>query len=48
MSNTRTIILIWGGAIILYLAISRASGTSSVVSSLSGMVTNVTKTLQAR
>lgn len=44
----KTIIFIWGGAILLYLAISKSSGTSSVISSLGTFVNGTTKTLQGR
>ena len=48
MSNTRTIIVIWGAAILIYLALSRSSGTVSVLNSLSNLANSSTKTLQGR
>jgi hypothetical protein len=48
MSNTRTIILIWGAAILFYLATVRASGTKTVIGALQNFVSGTTKTLQAR
>lgn len=48
MSNTRTIILIWGAAILGYLALSRSGGTVSILNSLSNFGNSFTKTLQAR
>jgi len=44
----KTIILIWGGAILLYLAATKSSGTAAVVNSLSSFVTGSTKALQGR
>lgn len=48
MSNTRTIIVIWGVSILAYLALTRASGTTSILGSLSNLVNTSTKTLQGR
>lgn len=48
MSNTRTIIVIWGASILIYLALTRASGTTAVLGSLSNLVNSGTKTLQGR
>lgn len=44
----KTIILIWGGAILLYLAITNSTGTSGVLNSLTNFVGGTTKTLQGR
>lgn len=44
----RTIIMIWGGAIILYLLVINSSGSSSVIASLQNFVGGTTKTLQGR
>lgn len=44
----RQLIFIWGGAILLYLLVSHASGSSSILKSTQGFVSGVTKTLQAR
>jgi len=48
MSNTTRIIMIWGTAIVIYLLITHARGTSSVLGSFSSFVTGTTKTLQGR
>jgi len=48
MSNARTIIIIWGAAILFYLATVRAGGTRTVVRSLQDFVTGSTRTLQGR
>lgn len=48
MSNARTVILIWGAAILFYLATVRASGTRTVVRSLQDFVGGTTRTLQGR
>lgn len=45
---SRTIILIWGGAIIIYLLIMHASGTKTVLSGLQSFVGGTTQTLQGR
>jgi len=47
-SNTRLIISIWGAAILIYLAVTQASGTASVLGSFGSFVTGTTKTLQGR
>lgn len=44
----RTIILIWGAAILVYLFVTHASGTSTVVNSVSNFTSGITKTLQGR
>jgi hypothetical protein len=44
----RTIILIWGGAIFIYLLVSKSSGSSAVINSLGTFVGGTTKTLQGR
>jgi len=44
----RTIILIWGGAILLYILVINSKGSSSVISSLQNFVGGTTKTLQGR
>jgi hypothetical protein len=47
-SNIRLIISIWGAAILIYLAVTKASGTSTVLNSFGSFVTGSTKTLQGR
>jgi hypothetical protein len=42
------LILIWGGAIIIYLLVSHSSGTSSAFSGVTNLVTGTTKALQGR
>ena len=44
----RQIIMIWGGAILLYLVVVHSSGSSSVLTSLQQFVSGTTKTLQGR
>jgi len=44
----RTIILIWGAAILVYLLATNSSGSSSVISSLQNFVGGTTKVLQGR
>ena len=44
----KTIIFIWGGAILLYLLVTNATGTSGVLTSLTSFVGGTTKTLQGR
>ena len=44
----RTIILIWGAAILLYLLLIYRSGTSSLLSGSSNFVNSLTRTLQGR
>ena len=44
----RTIILIWGGAILLYLLVANSKGSTSVIKSLQDFVGGTTKVLQAR
>lgn len=46
--NLRLIIVVWGAAILIYLALSRANGTKTVLDSLSNLINSGTKTLQAR
>ena len=48
MSNARTIIVIWGAAILFYLAVANANGTKSGLGALSSLINSGTKTLQAR
>ena len=48
MSNTKTIIVIWGAAILIYLAVVHSSGSVSVLNSLGNLVSSNTKTLQGR
>ena len=48
MSNTTRLIMIWGAAIILYVAVTKASGTVSVLGGISNLTSGVTKTLQGR
>lgn len=40
--------MIWGAAILVYIAVTNYSGTSSVLSSITNLTTGVTKTLQGR
>jgi hypothetical protein len=44
----KTIIFIWGGAILLYLLVSNSSGSSSIINSLGTFVGGTTKVLQGR
>lgn len=44
----KTIIFIWGGAILLYLLVINSSGTSSLLTGLQSFVGGTTKTLQGR
>jgi hypothetical protein len=44
----KTIIFIWGGAILLYLLVTNSAGSSSVVNSLGNFVGGTTKILQGR
>lgn len=44
----RTIILIWGGAILLYLLLIYRQGTATLLSNLQNFVGGTTKTLQGR
>lgn len=44
----KTIILIWGGAIFIYLLAVHSSGSSAVINSLSNFVGGTTKVLQGR
>lgn len=44
----RQLIFIWGGAILLYLLVVHASGSSTVIKSLQDFVGGTTKTLQGR
>jgi len=44
----RTIILIWGGAILLYLLVVNSKGSSSVIGSLQSFVGGTTKIMQGR
>jgi len=48
MSNTTRIIVIWGGAILLYITLTRASGTKTVLGALQNFIGGTTKTLQGR
>ena len=48
MSNTTRIIVIWGAAILLYVAVTKSSGTKTVLGGLTNLVTGTTKTLQGR
>lgn len=48
MSNTTRIIMIWGGAIFLYLILAHAGPTKQVLAGLDNFVSGTTKTLQAR
>lgn len=44
----RTLVLIWGAAIILYLFVANSSGTSSFFNGVNNLVTGTTKALQGR
>lgn len=44
----RQLIMIWGAAILLYLLVVHASGSSSVIKSMQNFVSGTTKTLQGR
>lgn len=44
----RTIILIWGGAILLYLVVVNSKGSTSVLASLQSFVGGTTRILQGR
>lgn len=44
----KTIIFIWGGAILLYLLVTNSKGSSSVINSLQNFVGGTTKVLQGR
>lgn len=44
----KTIIFIWGGAILLYLLVVNSGGASTVINSLQSFVGGTTKTLQGR
>ena len=46
--NVSTLIVIWGAAILIFIAVSKASGTVSVLNSFSNFVQGTTKTLQGR
>ncbi len=46
MSNWRLIIAIWGAAIVIFLLINNASGTSTVVGSSGTNFRNFTRALQ--
>jgi hypothetical protein len=48
MSNLTRIIMIWGTAILVYLLVTNASGTSSVLNAFSGFTNTFTTTLQGR
>lgn len=48
MSNVTRIILIWGAAILAYLFITNARGTTSVLTGLQGFAVGTTKALQGR
>lgn len=44
----RQLIMIWGGAILLYLLLFYRQGTASGLKALQNFVSGTTKTLQAR
>lgn len=46
--NVRTIILIWGAAILIYLLIANSNGSASVIKSLGNFTTGITGVLQGR
>jgi len=48
MGNTRLIISIWAAAVLIYLVVTHASGTGTVLGSFGSFATNTTKTLQGR
>jgi hypothetical protein len=45
---SRTLILIWGGAIFAFLLLSRYGATTSIINSGGGFLNTFTKTLQGR
>ena len=48
MEQLNKLILIWGAAIILYLFVANRTGTTSLFSGVTGLVTGTTKALQGR
>ena len=48
MENIRTIILIWGAAILIYILVINYKGTSTLLSGLTNFTTGTTKVLQGR
>lgn len=48
MSNTTRLIMFWGVAILLYIAVTKSAGTKTVLGGLTNLVTGSTKTLQGR
>lgn len=44
----RQVIMIWGAAILIYLAVTNASGTSTVLDAFGKFVRGTTYTLQGR
>ena len=44
----RTILIIWGGLILVYLLATNSKGSSSVISSFQNFVGGTTKSLQGR
>ena len=48
MDNLRTVILIWGTAIVLYLFLANANGTKTLLGSLTSFTTGTTTVLQGR
>ena len=48
MQSLNKVIVIWGAAILLYLLVANRTGTSSLFSGVTNLVTGSTKTLQGR
>lgn len=48
MQALNKVIVIWGAAILLYLLVANRTGTSSLFSGVTGLVTGSTKALQGR
>lgn len=48
MDNLRTIVLIWGAAILLYLFLHNSAGTKVFLSGLTTFTTGTTTALQGR
>lgn len=48
MESVNKLIVIWGAAIILYLLVANRTGTSSLFSGVTRLITGTTKSLQAR
>lgn len=48
MESINKLIVIWGAAILLYLLVANRTGTASLFSGVTKLVTGSTKTLQGR